>query len=63
MIWQEFRLHSILFACRSLITIQLEYFIINNIKYIKLCIILFTMQIADIITEYYNEGDLAKLLK
>ena len=53
MIYPEFRLHSIIFACRSVICCWLYY---CNYYYIHRIIICYqTMIIADMITNYYNK--------
>jgi len=58
MIWQEFRLHSICFASRSLISANLEYFlgsttICNLLKFI---VVILTMRTADSAISKFSES-------
>jgi NAD(P)H-flavin reductase len=53
MLWKEFRAHSILFALRSVICLNIEYFLKNN--YLRFLVVLATMMGADIITKYLRE--------
>ena len=58
MIWQEFRLHSICFASRSLINANLEYFlgstsICNLLKFI---FVVLTMKAADLAPSNFSES-------
>lgn len=52
MIYPEFRMHSIIFAMRSLIIMAMIMFNVENYKHL---IVLITMQAADNVTSYYNE--------
>jgi lipid-A-disaccharide synthase-like uncharacterized protein len=67
MIWQEFRAHSIVFAVRSFVLINLLYFIAkkcdgdaawyNTITgCVRLGIVLLAMKLADLSTEYLREN-------
>jgi NAD(P)H-flavin reductase len=68
MIWQEFRAHSIVFAVRSFVLINLMYFIAkkcdgdNGAWYntitgcVRLGIVLLAMKLADLSTEYLREN-------
>ena len=58
MIWQEFRGHSVSFALRSLIIINIIYFFgINDITNIcRLLVVFVTMYSADMFTKYLREN-------
>jgi hypothetical protein len=53
MIWQEFRLHNLIFSLRSCISFMITYFVPENISvYLKIANIFTTLLLADIITKY-----------
>jgi len=56
MIWQEARLHSIVFASRSFIIVNIIYFMGTNsfTNFLRFLIILITMKLADISTNHYS---------
>lgn len=61
MIWQEFRAHSIVFAVRSFIIINVLYFFVDGsgsgfTLAIRLAIVLLAMKLADVSTEYLREN-------
>lgn len=57
MIWQEFRMHSIVFALRSIIIINILYFFGKNevTNVCRLVVVLLTMYLADIISDKLRE--------
>jgi NAD(P)H-flavin reductase len=63
MIWQEFRAHSIVFAVRSFVLINLLYFITKYcnvgdtiIGCVRIGVVLLAMKLADLSTEYLREN-------
>jgi NAD(P)H-flavin reductase len=66
MIWQEFRAHSIVFAVRSFVLINLLYFIAKKCDgdvgagaitgCVRLGVVLLAMKLADLSTEYLREN-------
>ena len=66
MIWQEFRAHSIVFAVRSFVLINLLYFIAKKCDSdvgagaitgcVRLGVVLLAMKLADLSTEYLREN-------
>jgi len=60
MIWQEFRMHNIIFALRSIINLNIVYFFGYNIytQIFRSGIILLTLYLADLSTEYLRDNPL-----
>lgn len=67
MIWQEFRAHSIVFAVRSFLIINVLYFLFHHSDdgdrtrsptaiVVRLAIVLIAMKLADVSTEYLREN-------
>ena len=67
MIWQEFRAHSIVFAVRSFLIINVLYFLFRHSDdgdrtrsptaiVVRLAIVLLAMKLADVSTEYLREN-------
>jgi ferredoxin-NADP reductase/lipid-A-disaccharide synthase-like uncharacterized protein len=64
MIWQEFRAHSIVFAVRSFLIINVLYFLFHRSDstrsptaiVVRLAIVLLAMKLADVSTEYLREN-------
>lgn len=62
MIWPEFRLHSIIFACRSLLSMICFWFNtqlgVTYFHYARGMIVLLTLASADLVTMYYKKHDM-----
>lgn len=53
MIYPEFRLHSIVFALRSVLCCFIEYYKLESSLYLKMIVCMITLILADIITHYF----------